>query len=254
MFIVIVFEMAHLRNIHIGNQIAGGVCQKSEQTLKDILPRLIESFQDYMGECDISWTNKLNFENCFIKPDGGAFFLTYRGRRFCFLTIEDKYQGTNDTLYREGKNRQSTGNAIERVFKNINTSWHLFKDLPICPYVVFVAGCDFHHTETIIHRIGPASNFGRRPIIREVCADGRFDMSGVCDEIDIHKDQNREFGIFCVKAHKYDEHPNKTSMWTSEERLHVLEHVGKKAIKEILRHINNYERVCSTTDDNIPRE
>jgi len=76
-------------------------------------------------------------------------------------------------------------------------------------------------------------------------------MSGFCDEIDIIKDQNREFGTFCVKAHKYDEHPNGTSMWTSEERLCVLEHTGKKAIKEILRHVNNHERVCSPTNDNV---
>jgi len=61
----------------------------------------------------------------------------------------------------------------------------------------------------------------------------------VCDEIDIHKDQNREFGIFCVKAHRYDEHPNKTSIWTSEERFEVLDCIGKKAIKEIYRHVCN---------------
>ena len=235
--------MAHLVEIHRNNRIAAGNCVPSEQSLKDILPRLEESFERYLLdegiEGKISWKKELKFESCSIRPDGGLFYLTCAKGTFCFLVVEDKYQGTNDNLYAEGKNRQSTGNAIERAFKNINASWNLFKDLHISPYVIFVAGCDFHHSESIIHRIGPVSNFGRRPIIREALPDGTFDMTGVCDEIDIHKDQNREFGIFCVKAHKYDEHPNKASIWTSEERFKVLDHIGKKAIKEVQRHVCN---------------
>lgn len=235
--------MAHLVEIHRNNRIAAGNCVPSEQSLKDILPRLTKSFEEYLLdegiEGKISWKKDLRFESCSIRPDGGLFYLTCAKGTFCFLVVEDKYQGTNDNLYAEGKSRQSTGNAIERAFKNINASWNLFKDLHISPYVIFVAGCDFHHSESIIHRIGPVSNFGRRPIIREALPDGTFDMTGVCDEIDIRKDQNREFGIFCVKAHKYDQHPNKTSMWTSEERFKVLDHIGKKAIKEVQRHVCN---------------
>lgn len=235
--------MAHLTEIHRNNQIAAGNCVRSEKTLKDVLPQLMRSFERFLLdegiEGKISWKKDLKFEKCSIRPDGGLFYLTCAKGTFCFLVVEDKYQGTNDNLYAEGKNRQSTGNAIERAFKNINASWNLFKDLHISPYIIFVAGCDFHHSESIIHRIGPVSNFGRQPIIREALPDGTFDMSGVCDEINIHKDQNREFGIFCVKAHKYDEHPNKMSMWTSEERFKVLDHVGKKAIKEVIRHVCN---------------
>jgi len=235
--------MAHLVEIHRNNRIAAGNCVRSEQSLKDILPRLVKSFERYLVdegiEATVSWKKDLKFESCSIRPDGGLFYLTCAKGTFCFLVVEDKYQGTNDNLSAQGKRRQSTGNAIERVFKNINASWNLFKDLHVSPYVIFVAGCDFHHTETIIHRIGPVSNFGRHPIVREALPNGTFDMTGVCDEIDIHKDQNREFGIFCVKAHRYDEHPNKTSMWTSEERFKVLDHIGKKAIKEVRRHVCN---------------
>lgn len=237
--------MAHLVEIHRNNRIAAGNCVRSEQSLKDVLPRLVKSFERYLVdegiEGKISWKKELKFESCSIRPDGGLFYLTCAKGTFCFLVVEDKYQGTNDNLYAEGKRRQSTGNAIERAFKNINTSWNLFKDLHISPYVIFVAGCDFHHSESIIHRIGSVSNFGRHPIVREALPNGTFDMTGVCDEIDIHKDQNREFGIFCVKAHRYDEHPNKTSMWTSEERFKVLDHIGKKAIKEVQRYLNRNE-------------
>jgi hypothetical protein len=237
--------MTHLIEIHQNNQIAAGNCVPSEQSLKDILPQLTSSFEQYLLdegiEGEISWEKELKFENCSIRPDGGLFYIKCVKGTFCFLVVEDKYQGTNDKRYTEGKKKQSTGNAIERAFKNLNASWHLFKDLHISPYVVFVAGCDFHHSESIIHRIGPVSNFGRNPIIREALPDGTFDMNGFCEKINIIKDQNREFGIFCVKAHKYDEHQNRTSMWSSTERLHVLEYTGKKAIKEINRHLNSYE-------------
>jgi hypothetical protein len=45
--------------------------------------------------------------------------------RYCFLIVEDKYQGTNDVRHSKGLGKQGTGNAIERVFKN----------LPISPYL-----------------------------------------------------------------------------------------------------------------------
>ena len=249
--------MSHLIDIHQNIRIAAGDCVDSEKTLKDILPILKSIFEKYLIDeginGKISWRSQVKFNDCSIKPDGGVFYLQNDKGEFGFLIIEDKVQGSNDLRHEKGLKKQSTGNAIERVFKNLNVSWNIFKNLPICPYIVFVAGCDFHHTETIIHRIGPTANFGRKPIVREALLDGTFDMSGFCDEIDIIKDQNREFGIFCVKAHKYDEHPNRTSLWTSEERLCVLEYTGKKAIKEILRYVNNHERVCSSTNDNVSR-
>ena len=61
-----------------------------------------------------------------MSPDGGLFFIELDSKRYCFLIVEDKYQGTNDIRYNEGLKKQGTGNAIERVFKNLNASWHLF--------------------------------------------------------------------------------------------------------------------------------
>ena len=49
--------------------------------------------------------------------------------------------------------KQGTGNAIERFAKNLNACSMLVNDYDIFPYILFAAGCDFHHTETIRNRL-----------------------------------------------------------------------------------------------------
>ena len=238
--------MSHLQNIHKGSTIASGVCVDSENTLNCILDEFKDFCSDYVKEKSgkFHWEKTLKVSDfaekdennkCFIRPDGGFFYIELDSVKYCFLIVEDKYQGTNDTRYKKGYKRQSTGNAIERVFKNLNASWHLFKDIPISSYLVFVAGCDFHNSESIIHRIGPLSNFGKEPIVWEM--DGsEFNVSGMLPKIDVRKDNNREFATFCVKAHKYDEFPNKSSMWKASERLAVMKHIAKQSVNEIVRY------------------
>ncbi len=237
--------MSHLRSIHRGSAIASGVCVDSENTLNSILDEFRCFCSDYVREIgNFYWCKTMKVSDvikgyedntCFISPDGGLFFIEIESKRYCFLIVEDKYQGTNDIRYEEGLTKQSTGNAIERVFKNLNTSWHFFKDLPISPYLVFVAGCDFHSSETIIHRIGPFTNFGREPIIWEM-GSSEFDVSAMLPKIDVRKDNDREFATFCVKTHKYNEFPNKSSMWKASERLVVMKHIAKQSLKEIIRY------------------
>jgi len=238
--------MSHLQNIHKGSAIASGACVDSENTLNCILGEFKDFCTDYIKQLGgkFIWQKKLfvsdvvpNYKNnkCFISPDGGLFFIELDFIQYCFLIVEDKYQGTNDTRYKEGLKRQSTGNAIERVFKNLNASWHLFKDLPVSPYLVFVAGCDFHNSESIIHRIGPVSNFGKEPIVWEM-ESSDFDVSEMLPKIDVRKDIDREFATFCVKTHKYDEFSNKSSMWKASERLAVMKHIAKQSLKEIIRY------------------
>ncbi|ECR3383320.1 hypothetical protein F1P91_03320 [Campylobacter jejuni] len=62
------------------------------------------------------------FENK-IKPDGGVLFLRKKDdRKFkkILLITEAKRQGTNDIRTKQGKNKQATGNAIERLGKKLN--------------------------------------------------------------------------------------------------------------------------------------
>ena len=107
--------------------------------------------------------------------------------------------------------------------------------------MVFVAGCDFHHSETIIDRIGPISNFGRSPIVWEMKGDNNFDPNQMIAHINIKKDMMREFATFCVKTHKYNEFPYGSSMWKPSERLEIMKHVASESLKEIIRFHNRDE-------------
>jgi hypothetical protein len=239
--------MSHLQNAHLGSTIAGDICIKSENTLKPAIHEIkdfcnslvqeyggIFSWQKTIGRSELIPTLDKKCESePFISPDGGLFFITLGDKKYCFLVVEDKYQGTND----DGRKRQSTGNAIERAFKNINASWHLFKNLPVSPYIVFTAGCDFHSCETIIHRIGPISNFGREPIVWEKNATNVFDVDEMTRQINISRETvDPCHATFCVKAHKWNEFPKGTSMWTTDERVSVMKHVVRDALKEIIRY------------------
>lgn len=255
-------SMSHLREIHKGSSIAGGICQKSEGTLslaiedlKVFCKELIEKhggtfyWKKVLKGSELFETNK----NCSISPDGGLFYMTLESRTYCFLIVEDKCQGTNDTRFVRKLPKQASGNAIERVFKNLNASWHLFKDLPVSPYLVFVSGCDFHSTETIIDRIGPMSNFGKKPLVWEKTSENIFNVDEMKEKINIKKNMNREFATFCVKTHKYNEFPNGSTMWLREERLTIMKHIAEQSIKEIALHHSIYGRICPPTYDNIHR-
>jgi len=54
-----------------------------------------------------------------MKPDGGILFAESGKKSIPILIVEDKVQGTNDNLFKLGKKKQATGNAIERGGKNI---------------------------------------------------------------------------------------------------------------------------------------
>lgn len=244
--------MAHLQEIHLGSSIASGICQKSEGTLNSILDEFkqfcIELIRDQCPEGKFDWQKSIKVadlipggyscDKCFMSPDGGLFFITIEGVKYCFMIVEDKYQGTNDKRLARGQKKQGLGNAIERVFKNLNASWHLFKDLPVSPYLVFAAGCDFSRSESIIHRIGPLSNFGKKTLVWEMSGSNTtFDVSEMASDIDIKKGSHGAVAAqFCVKTHKYDEFPHGSSMWSGCERLEVMKKVASDSLKEIIRH------------------
>jgi hypothetical protein len=251
--------MTHLQSIHKGSSIANGICVQSEKTLYDAMSSFKEFCHNIVADVGgkFHWEKRIFFSQSgtYISPDGGVFYITLDNIKYCFLIIEDKYQGTNDIRFCDNLSKQSTGNAIERVFKNVNASWHLFKNLPVSPYLVFVAGCDFHNSESIIHRIGPISNFGRETITWEMEIGGPpLDPTDMVKHINLIKDVKEPcHATFCVKAHKYDEFPHKSSMWTREERLYIMKHVAGESVKEIVRHHDKYGQLCTPTYDNIHR-
>ena len=127
----------------------------------------------------------------------------------------------------EKKIEQATGNAIERAFKNIRGSEMLFAPFDIFPYVIFASGCDFHHTKTISKRV-EMGNYGCPNHYIEVNSATTPEsldaaLSEIINKIDVRKRWGgRSIALFFMKAHKWDELPNGSSAWTTEERVRVL--------------------------------
>lgn len=92
----------------------------------------------------------MNFIDNTIKPDGGVLFLRKKddkNYKKVLLITEAKRQGTNDIRKKEGKIKQATGNAIERLGKNLTGIKAMLNHEKITPFVCFGWGCDFATNE-----------------------------------------------------------------------------------------------------------
>lgn len=80
-----------------------------------------------------------------IIPDGGILYLVNNEtkEKFPLVIAEIKRQGTNKEREAEGKNKQATGNAIERLGKNLTGIRTMMNYEKITPFVCFGWGCDF---------------------------------------------------------------------------------------------------------------
>lgn len=91
-----------------------------------------------------------------IKPDGGVLYLVEKditGKTIMMKPIlisEIKRQGTNDERLKEGKEKQATGNAIERLGKNLTGIKAMMNYEKITPFVCFGWGCDFAEDSTTV--------------------------------------------------------------------------------------------------------
>jgi type II restriction enzyme len=110
-----------------------------------------------------------------IRPDGGFVFVTFDGVKKLILSCEAKQQGTNMKRLREGKSKQSKGNAIERSMKNYDVL-RKFMDLePYFPYAVFASGCDLSAGSSIRDRVTSSMNYSapNKIYVRNVMANTR---------------------------------------------------------------------------------
>lgn len=80
-----------------------------------------------------------------IVPDGGVLYLVnkVKGDKSPLVIAEIKRQGTNKERMLEGKLRQATGNAIERLGKNLTGIKAMMNYEKITPFICFGWGCDF---------------------------------------------------------------------------------------------------------------
>lgn len=101
------------------------------------------------------------FDSSSIRPDGGILSLVGRdGSLYPVLIAEKKNQGTNDLRALEGKGKQSRGNAIERLGKNVIGFRATLAHESIFPFVCFGDGCDFADDSTILDRVVTIAQFG----------------------------------------------------------------------------------------------
>jgi type II restriction enzyme len=97
----------------------------------------------------------------FMKPDGGILAVeSNRGPSYPILIAEKKNQGTNDLRAQEGKPKQSKGNAVERLGKNVIGFRAALLDESIFPFVCFGDGCDFADDSSILDRVVTIAMFG----------------------------------------------------------------------------------------------
>jgi type II restriction enzyme len=102
------------------------------------------------------------FERSAMRPDGGILSLVdKKGRTYPILIAEKKNQGTNDARALEGKAKQSRGNAIERLGKNVIGFRTAMKTESIFPFVCFGDGCDCDDDSSILDRVVTIAQFGK---------------------------------------------------------------------------------------------
>jgi type II restriction enzyme len=148
-------------------------------------------------------------EKSFIKPDGGFLYATNKnGLRRLILIAEVKRQGTNDKRMREGLPKQSKGNAVERLGKNLIGIRAIFKKERVIPFVCFGSGYDFQKGSTILDRVVTMNDF--------------FSLN----EIFIKKEHNpfEPVSMFF----RYDD-------WTTKEMTEIMMNIAKKAINYYFR-------------------
>lgn len=97
-----------------------------------------------------------------IVPDGGVLFLEKKDGSFKkpILISEVKRQGTNKQRMQKGFERQATGNAIERLGKNLTGIKTMMNHEKITPFVCFGWGDDFAPEEkTVLSKVSMLNEF-----------------------------------------------------------------------------------------------
>ena len=115
-----------------------------------------------------------------IKPDGGSIFLInkIKKEKFPLLISETKKQGTNKQRILEGKSKQATGNAIERLGKNLTGIKAMLNHYGITPFVCFGWGDDFaSNVKTVLVKIMILNEFYPLNKIYVFKRDGSSDLN-----------------------------------------------------------------------------
>ena len=123
------------------------------------LSELIGIIKGYDKRAEFATLSK---QDSYIKPDGGILVLRKKDSpnyRRIALAVEMKHQGTNKKRIAEGKKKQSQGNAIERLGKNLIGVRATLQYEKVTPFVCFGWGDDFAEGSSILDRIITMNEF-----------------------------------------------------------------------------------------------
>jgi type II restriction enzyme len=155
-------------------------------------------------------------DKSYLKPDGGLSWIKINGKKHFYLFPEQKRQGTNDKRLTEGKEKQSQGNASERIADKLCVSRLLFGDEDICPFVAFLQGCDFYEPEsTIPDRIKRAFNFTEPNVIHY-------------EWMKLQK-HNSVGGSYFMRGHSMKDAPG-SSDWSTQEMYNITDKISRYSI------------------------
>lgn len=148
----------------------------------------------------------------FISPDGGIIYLVdeVNDIKYPLVIAEVKHQGTNKERIKEGKKAQATGNAIERLGKNLTAIKSYMHYENITPFVCFGHGCDFAaDNKTVLSKIWCLNEF--------------YDIN----KIYVNKrDNDREHGGFSPVSMYFRE-----EVWTIEEMFDIMKEIAEYSFR-----------------------
>ena len=173
-------EKAQLRRLRT-NTVINATSKKQEKALTRAMIRVVNAIEAQYPSIELSWSQRwflkdivaelssfapdvefqCKFNTSYMSPDGGVLSVIDTEKRdHVILISEKKNQGTNNLRALEGKPRQSKGNAIERLGKNVIGFRTAMMQESIFPFVCFGDGCDFAEDSSILDRVITIAMFG----------------------------------------------------------------------------------------------
>ena len=147
-----------------------------------------------------------------IYPDGGIIYLVgeTENTKYPLVIAEVKHQGTNREREKEGKAKQATGNAIERLGKNLTAIKAYMHYENITPFVCFGHGCDFAaDSKTVLSKVWCLNEF--------------YDIN----KIYVNKrDNDREHGGFSPVSMYFRE-----EAWTVNEMFDIMKEIAEYSFR-----------------------
>lgn len=147
-----------------------------------------------------------------IVPDGGIIYLVDEKEdiKYPLVIAEVKHQGTNKERLKEGKALQATGNAIERLGKNLTAIKTYMHYENITPFVCFGHGCDFAEDSMTV-------------LTKVFCLNEFYDINKIYVN---KKDNDREHGGFSPVSMYFRE-----EAWTTEEMFDIMKEIAEYSFR-----------------------